>query len=208
MVSSEFRINMYSDDFPFDEDPILQFKKWHQDATTEGIHEPDAAVISGINEDNFPTSRFVLVRRVDEEGFMFFTNYQSDKAASFQNSPNVSLTFGWLPMERQVRILGTIEKASAKESDEYFASRPRGHQIGAWSSPQSKTIDDRSILAEQYEHYDNKFADIEVPRPSHWGGYRVRPLTIEFWQGQRDRLHDRFRFVKGKEVWSVERLAP
>ena len=139
---------------------------------------------------------------------MFFTNYQSDKAASFENSPKVSLTFGWLLMERQIRILGTIEKATAKESDEYFASRPRGHQIGAWSSPQSKTIDDRSILAEQYEHYENKFANIEVPRPSHWGGYRVRPLTIEFWQGQRDRLHDRFRFVKGKDVWSVERLAP
>ena len=199
---------MHSDDFSLDINPIRQFKRWHQDAMTEGIHEPDAAVISGINKDNFPTSRFVLVRRVDEEGFMFFTNYQSDKAASFQNSPNVSLTFGWLAMERQVRILGTIEKATTKESDEYFASRPRGHQIGAWSSPQSKTIDDRSILAEQYEHYDNKFADIEVPRPSHWGGYRVRPSSIEFWQGQRDRLHDRFRFTKSKEVWSVERLAP
>ncbi len=113
---------MHSDDFSLDINPIRQFKRWHQDAMTEGIHEPDAAVISGINKDNFPTSRFVLVRRVDEEGFMFFTNYQSDKAASFQNSPNVSLTFGWLPMERQVRILGTIEKATTKESDEYFAS--------------------------------------------------------------------------------------
>ena len=145
--------------------PHNSFKRWHKDAISEGIHEPDAAVISGINKDNFPTSRFVLVRRVDEEGFIFFTNYQSDKAASFQNSPNVSLTFGWLPLERQVRILGIIEKATVKESDEYFASRLK-HQIGAWSSPQSKTIDDRSILAEQYEHYENKFADIEVPRPS------------------------------------------
>ena len=152
---------MHSDDFSLDTTPIRQFKRWHQDAMTEGIHEPDAAVISGINKDNFPTSRFVLVRRVDEEGFMFFTNYQSDKAASFQNSPNVSLTFGWLPMERQVRILGTIEKATTKESDEYFASRPRGHQIGAWSSPQSKTLTDRIILAEQYEHYENNFAEIE-----------------------------------------------
>jgi len=113
-----------------------------------------------------------------------------------------------LSMERQVRILGTIEKATTKESDEYFASRPRGHQIGAWSSPQSKTINDRSVLAEQYEQYEIKFADIEVPRPSHWGGYRVRPSSIEFWQGQRDRLHDRFRFTKRKEIWSAERLAP
>ena len=105
---------MHSDDFPLDKDPIIQFKRWHQDAVSEGIHEPDAAVISGINEDNFPTSRFVLVRRVDEDGFMFFTNYQSDKATSFQNNPNVSLTFGWLPLERQVRVLGTIEKATEK----------------------------------------------------------------------------------------------
>ena len=190
------------------ENPINQFMSWHADAAEAGVHEPDAAVISGINEDNFPTSRFVLVRKVDEEGFMFFTNYQSDKATSFQHNPNVSLTFGWLPLERQVRILGTIEKATAKESDEYFGSRPRGHQIGAWSSPQSKTIDDRSILAEQYEQYENKFADIEVPRPSHWGGYRVSPLTIEFWQGRKDRLHDRFRFTKSKKAWFVERLAP
>ena len=130
------------------------------------------------------------------------------KPLHFKTAPNVSLTFGWLPLERQVRILGTIEMASAKESDEYFASRPRGHQIGAWSSPQSRTIGDRSILAEQYEQYENKFADIEVPRPSHWGGYRVRPSSIEFWQGQRDRLHDRFRFTKSKKIWSVERLAP
>ncbi len=199
---------MHSDDFPLETNPILQFKQWHQDAVNEGIHEPDAAVISGINEDNFPASRYVLVRRVDEEGFMFFTNYRSDKASSFQHNPNVSLTFGWLLLERQVRILGTIEKATAKESDEYFGSRPRGHQIGAWSSPQSKTIDDRSILAEQYEQYENKFADIEVPRPSHWGGYRVSPLTIEFWQGRKDRLHDRFRFTKSKKAWFVERLAP
>ncbi len=199
---------MHSDDFPLDTNPIIQFKQWHQDAVSEGIHEPDAAVISGINENNFPTSRFVLVRRFDQEGFIFFTNYQSDKATSFRNSPNVALTFGWLPLQRQVRILGTIEKATSLESDQYFASRPRGHQIGAWSSPQSRTIDDPSILAEQFEKYEKEFADIEVPRPSHWGGFRVRPLSIEFWQGKKDRLHDRFRFVKSKEAWLVERLAP
>tara|TARA_B100000214_G_scaffold174899_1_gene125702 strand:- start:1536 stop:2135 length:600 start_codon:yes stop_codon:yes gene_type:complete len=199
---------MHSDDFPLDTNPIIQFKQWHQDAVSEGIHEPDAAVISGINENNFPTSRFVLVRRFDQEGFIFFTNYQSDKATSFHNSPNVALTFGWLPLQRQVRILGTIEKATSLESDQYFASRPRGHQIGAWSSPQSRTIDDPSILAEQFEKYEKEFADTEVPRPSHWGGFRVRPLSIEFWQGKKDRLHDRFRFVKSKEAWLVERLAP
>ena len=199
---------MHSDDFPLDTNPIIQFKQWHQDAVSEGIHEPDAAVISGINENNFPTSRFVLVRRFDQEGFIFFTNYQSDKATSFRNSPNVALTFGWLPLQRQVRILGTIEKATSLESDQYFASRPRGHQIGAWSSPQSRTIDDPSILAEQFEKYEKEFADTEVPRPSHWGGFRVRPLSIEFWQGKKDRLHDRFRFVKSKEAWLVERLAP
>ena len=199
---------MHSDDFPLDTNPIIQFKQWHQDAVSEGIHEPDAAVISGINENNFPTSRFVLVRRFDQEGFIFFTNYQSDKATSFRNSPNVALTFGWLPLQRQVRILGTIEKATSLESDQYFASRPRGHQIGAWSSPQSRTIDNPSILAEQFEKYEKEFADTEVPRPSHWGGFRVRPLSIEFWQGKKDRLHDRFRFVKSKEAWLVERLAP
>ncbi len=199
---------MISDDLPIDQNPIAQFKKWHEAAKSEGIHEPDAAVISGINENNFPTSRFVLVRKVDSEGFLFFTNYNSDKALSFQNSSNVALTFGWLPLQRQVRILGTIEKATSNESDEYFASRPRGHQLGAWSSPQSQKIDNRDTLTDRYNKFEKQFADTEVPRPSHWGGYRVRPITIEFWQGKRDRLHDRFRFQKTQDTWSVDRLAP
>ena len=199
---------MISDDLPIDQNPIAQFKKWHEAAKSEGIHEPDAAVISGINENNFPTSRFVLVRKVDSEGFLFFTNYNSDKALSFQNSPNVALTFGWLPLQRQVRILGTIEKATSNESDEYFASRPRGHQLGAWSSPQSQKIHNRDTLTDRYNKFEKQFADAEVPRPSHWGGYRVRPITIEFWQGKRDRLHDRFRFQRTQDTWSVDRLAP
>ena len=199
---------MISDDLPIAQNPIAQFKKWHEAAKSEGIHEPDAAVISGINENNFPTSRFVLVRKVDSEGFLFFTNYNSDKALSFQKSPNVALTFGWLPLQRQVRILGTIEKATSNESDEYFASRPRGHQLGAWSSPQSQKIDNRDTLTDRYNKFEKQFADTEVPRPSHWGGYRVRPITIEFWQGKRDRLHDRFRFQKTQDTWSVDRLAP
>ena len=172
------------------------------------VHEPDAAVVSSIDDDGFPSSRFVLVRKIDNEGFLFFTNYNSDKATSFAQTPKVSLTFGWLPLQRQVRIQGTIEKATREESDEYFFGRPRGHQIGAWASPQSQIINDRKILLKRYEEITAQFEGKEIPRPENWGGYRVTPTVIEFWQGKPDRLHDRFRYRRINDGWNIQRLAP
>ncbi|MEE2682823.1 MAG: pyridoxamine 5'-phosphate oxidase [Actinomycetota bacterium] len=189
-------------------DPIEQFHYWYEDAVKAGIYEPDAAVVSSVDHQGSPTSRFVLVRKIDSEGFVFFTNYNSDKATAFALSPNVSLTFGWLPLHRQVRIQGKIEKATAEESNDYFLGRPRGHQIGAWASPQSQVIESRDDLLKRYKEIEDKFKDKTVPRPENWGGYRVRPNVIEFWQGKQDRLHDRFRYLKLNEQWEVQRLAP
>ncbi len=189
-------------------DPIEQFHYWYEDAVKAGIYEPDAAVVSSVDHQGSPTSRFVLVRKIDSEGFVFFTNYNSDKATAFALSPNVSLTFGWLPLHRQVRIQGKIEKATAEESNDYFLERPRGHQIGAWASPQSQVIESRDDLLKRYKEIEDKFKDKTVPRPENWGGYRVRPNVIEFWQGKQDRLHDRFRYLKLNEQWEVQRLAP
>tara|TARA_B100001094_G_scaffold183628_1_gene177939 strand:- start:484 stop:1083 length:600 start_codon:yes stop_codon:yes gene_type:complete len=190
------------------ENPINQFMSWHADAAEAGVHEPDAAVVSSVDDDGYPSSRFILVRKIDDEGFLFFTNYNSDKATSFSRTPKVSLTFGWFLLHRQVRILGEIEKATIEESDDYFKSRPRGHQLGAWASPQSQIIDNRDVLVSKYEEISRQFKNKEVPRPENWGGYRVRPSLIEFWQGQPDRLHDRFRFRKVENKWKAHRLAP
>ncbi|MEC7924133.1 MAG: pyridoxamine 5'-phosphate oxidase [Actinomycetota bacterium] len=190
------------------EDPIDQFKLWYQEAQDGQIPEPDAAVIASVNEEEYPSSRFVLVRKVDADGFVFFTNYRSDKATSFSLSPKVSLTFGWLPLHRQVRVHGLVEVASAKESDEYFAQRPRGHQIGAWASPQGQVIPDRQTLVDRYGEIINRFGNGPIPRPDHWGGYRIRPTMIEFWQGRPDRLHDRLRYSRHNDRWLIERLAP
>tara|TARA_B100000700_G_C14906952_1_gene790247 strand:- start:234 stop:869 length:636 start_codon:yes stop_codon:yes gene_type:complete len=189
-------------------DPIAQFKIWYTDAQEARIPEPDAAVIASINEEEFPSSRFVLVRKVDNEGFVFFTNYRSDKATSFSLSPKVSLTFGWLPLHRQVRVHGLVEVATAAESDEYFEQRPRGHQIGAWASPQGQIIPDRQTLVERYRKITERFGDGPIPRPDHWGGYRIWPTMVEFWQGRPDRLHDRLRYVRDNSGWLIERLAP
>jgi len=190
------------------DDPIQQFKIWYAEAIEVKVHEPDAAVVSSIDGNGFPSSRFVLVRKIDKEGFLFFTNYNSDKATSFAQTPKVSLTFGWLPLQRQVRIQGIIGKATREESDEYFSGRPRGHQIGAWASPQSQIINDRKTLLKRYKEITDQFEGKDIPRPENWGGYRVTPTVIEFWQGKPDRLHDRFRYRKISDTWDIQRLAP
>ncbi len=190
------------------DDPIKQFQTWYDQAKEAQIPEPDAAVIASVNEEEYPSSRFVLVRKVDENGFVFYTNYRSDKATSFSLSPKVSLTFGWLPLHRQVRVHGLVEVASEKESDDYFSQRPRGHQIGAWASPQGQAIPDRETLISRYKEIAEKFGEERIPRPEHWGGYRIRPTMIEFWQGRPDRLHDRLRYTRESDSWLIERLAP
>ena len=193
-------------------DPIEQFKKWLREASENiMVVEANAMVLSTIT-DGAPVGRSVLLKDVSVDGFTFFTNYLSRKADAISNNPNVSLVFPWYPMERQVIIIGTAEKVSAQESDDYFASRPWGSQIGATASAQSTELDSRETLEAKYAQLAEKYPEGSVvPRPEYWGGYLVRPVSIEFWQGRHSRLHDRLRYVRSdsqKTDWQVNRLNP
>ncbi len=192
-------------------DPIDQFRLWEGQVAEWGVYMPEAMVLSTVDDRGRPSSRHVLLRGVDT-GFVFFTNYDSDKAADLAANPVASLCFPWFELQRQVRIVGAVETVTADESDAYFATRPRGSQIGAWSSPQSAEIPDRAFLLEAERAMAERFADGEVPRPRHWGGYRVVPDEVEFWQGRPNRLHDRFRYRRSGQdprgPWSIDRLAP
>ena len=193
-------------------DPIEQFKKWLSEAAENiMVVEANAMVLSTIT-DGAPVGRSVLLKDVSSIGFTFFTNYLSRKADAISNNPNVSLVFPWYPMERQVIIIGTAEKVSAQESDDYFAARPWGSQIGATASAQSTELDSRETLEAKYAQLTEKYPEGSVvPRPEYWGGYLVRPVSIEFWQGRHSRLHDRLRYVRSdsqKTDWQVKRLNP
>lgn len=190
------------------EDPVEQFSSWWQDAVKSEIFEVNAMTLSTATRDGKPSARIVLLKGFDEKGFVFFTNYGSEKGQQLAENPHAALTFFWKEIERQVRIEGTVEKVDATESDAYFASRPEGSRIGAWASPQSKVIESRSILDDNVTYYTKEFQN-SIPRPPHWGGYRVMPLKIEFWQGRSNRLHDRIQYTKTAEgSWKAERLAP
>jgi pyridoxamine 5'-phosphate oxidase len=189
------------------DNPIKQFEKWFQEALQAKILEPNAMTLSTIS-DNRPASRIVLLKGVDEAGFMFYTNYKSHKGCQIEENGFAALTFFWGDLERQVRIEGQIEKVSTQESDEYFAERPRGSQIGAWVSEQSKVIS-REELNERMVYFEEKFRNtLNIPRPEHWGGYRLIPDKIEFWQGRPSRLHDRILYTQSDESWKIERLSP
>ena len=187
---------------------IHQFEKWWAEAVASEIGEVNAMTLATVNEAGFPSARIVLVKDISAEGFSFFTNYQSNKANEIASHNRVAILFFWKELERQVRIEGIIEKLSEAASDAYFASRPRASQIAAWSSPQSEIIADRSVLDTNEQNYEAQFLNKEVPRPPHWGGYIVRPATIEFWQGRASRMHDRIKYMKEGEVWEIVRLAP
>lgn len=188
-------------------DPIEQFGIWFKDAKDSGIREPNAMVLSTIRG-NKPSSRVVLLKGYDDQGFTFFTNYLSDKGIQMAETPFVSLNFFWDILERQVRLEGTVEKLTEKDSDEYFWSRPRGSQIGAWVSNQSSVIESREVLEEKLKHYTDKFKDSEIiPRPPYWGGYLVRPDSMEFWQGRTSRLHDRLLYNREDKGWKISRLS-
>ena len=187
-----------------DRDPIVQFRRWFAEAQAAALVEPEAMTLSTAG----PTSRIVLLRGVDERGFAFFTNYESDKGRAIAASPRVALNFGWLELHRQVRVTGEAERLPDAESDAYFGSRPRGSQIGAWASPQSEVLADREQLERRVAELEQRFAGADVPRPDFWGGYLVRPDTVEFWQGRPSRLHDRLRYTRGSGGWRIERLAP
>jgi pyridoxamine 5'-phosphate oxidase len=190
-------------------DPIKQFEKWFNEALQAGITEPNAMHLATVNSKGKPSSRIVLLKGIENGKLIFYTNYQSRKGKELEDNPACALSFFWPEVERQVRIEGTAERVDQKTSDEYFQSRPRGSQIGAWSSPQSTVIKDRTILEERSQQIEKKFETHKVlPRPNQWGGYQIEPLLIEFWQGRANRLHDRIEFVKADGVWKVHRLAP
>ena len=190
-------------------DPIKQFERWYQRVTDSDMHEPGAMTLATVDETGQPWQRIVLLKLFDEEGFVFFTNYESRKAQQIENNANVGLSFPWHSIGRQVMITGTAKKISTAESLKYFATRPRGSQLGAWASKQSQMITARSMLETMVDSMKKKFAEHEVPLPPFWGGYRVSPKTIEFWQARESRLHDRFIYSKNAQgEWNSERLAP
>ena len=188
--------------------PMDQFTHWWEDATTSNIDEVNAFVLSTVDANRAPASRVVLLKGYTPEGFIFFTNYDSDKGKEVAANPNVAMNFFWKELERQVRITGTIKKISSEESAEYFHSRPLGSQVGAWSSPQSQVIPNRAFLEKSFEENTEKYKEGIVPLPPHWGGYIVHPTQVEFWQGRSSRLHDRIRYSFENHQWSKVRLAP
>lgn len=188
--------------------PYVQFGRWWNEALGAEIDEVNAMTLATANAAGKPSARIVLLKGYDETGFVFFTNYLSRKGQEIAENGQATLLFFWKELERQVRIEGRIEKISAEESDDYFYSRPEGSRIGAWSSPQSRVIKDRSVIEENVKQYTSKFSDGNIPRPDHWGGYRVIPETIEFWQGRPSRLHDRILYTADQNNWVIQRLAP
>lgn len=191
------------------QDPIKQFEKWFHEALEAEVLEPNAMNLATIKDDNRPSSRIVLLKGIERNMFLFYTNYQSLKGRELEQNPACALTFFWPELERQIRIEGIAERVDEKKSEEYFQSRPRGSQVGAWTSPQSSVIESRIILEERAKQIEKKFEGVEkLPKPNQWGGYQVDPGVIEFWQGRPNRLHDRIQFSKIDNAWEIHRLAP
>lgn len=191
------------------DDPIVQFKTWFDQALNANILEPNAMTLATCGANNVPAARIVLLKEITDSGIVFYTNYESAKAKSIEENPNVSCVFLWKEIERQVRITGTATKISRERTDAYAHSRPRGSQIGAWTSPQSQVIQNRDILEQQKQEMIDRFeGQAVIPTPPYWGGYEITINEIEFWQGRPSRLHDRFRYSKDGDSWKVDRLAP
>jgi len=188
--------------------PFMQFGRWWKEALGADIEEVNAMTLATASANGKPSARIVLLKGYDEHGFVFFTNYTSRKGYDMEENDQVTLLFFWKELERQVRIEGRVEKLSIEENDVYYHSRPEGSRIGAWASPQSQVIPDRSFLEERVRQFSEQFSGVPIPRPSHWGGYRVKPVLLEFWQGRPSRLHDRIQYVWEEGSWRIERLAP
>jgi len=190
-------------------DPFAQFGRWFDEAKAAVRDLPEGMILATASSDGEVSARTVLLKDFDHRGFVFYTNYNSEKAGQIHDNPRAALTFWWPALERQVRIEGAVVRTTEEESDAYFATRPRGSQIGAWASEQSKVIAGRGDLDARFEELTRTYQDRPIPRPPHWGGYRVIPIVFEFWQGRADRLHDRFRYrLRDAKDWVVERLSP
>jgi pyridoxamine 5'-phosphate oxidase len=192
-----------------DPNPIRQFDKWFQDAVAAKLPEPTAMTLATASKDGVPSARIVLLKECNEQGFAFYTNYQSQKGLELAGNPRAALVFHWVTLERQVRVTGSVTKVSREESEKYFHARPRLSQMGAWASHQSQTLANREELENRLAQVTANYQNKEIPLPPYWGGYRVTPVTIEFWQGRPNRLHDRFRYSRSPDnSWRVERLSP
>jgi pyridoxamine-phosphate oxidase len=207
-IRVEYRMGELTEE-EVDADPLVQFQRWFTEAVERQVMEPNAMVLSTVSDTGIPSSRIVLLKQLDGSGFSFFTNYESQKGRELDACPNAALLFFWPELQRQIRITGVAEKLPEEQSDSYFNSRPKGSRLGALASPQSREIASRGVL-------DSKLAELEVafkgtdtvPRPTHWGGYRVQPDQIEFWQGRSNRLHDRIVYKRENDGWTISRLAP
>ena len=191
-----------------DPDPIVQLQRWQEDAIAEGLPHPTAMALATADEQGRPSVRHVLCKGIDQRGIEWHTNYESRKGRDLAGNPNACVVFPWFGMWRQVIVSGRVDKVSAENSDAYFHSRDRGSQLGAWASPQTQVIPDRAWLERRVAEFDTQFAGHDIPRPPHWGGYRLRPDWFDFWYSQPDRLHDRFRYERAPEGWVITRLAP
>lgn len=189
-------------------DPIVQFNAWFEETLAAGLHEPNAMIVATAAANGRPSARTVLLKGYDERGFVFYTNYEGRKARELDANPACALLFYWGELERQVRIEGCASRISNEESDAYFASRQRGSRLGAWASEQSRPVEDRSVLEERVRNLEAEYEGRGVPRPPFWGGYRVEPDTIEFWQGRENRLHDRLVYSRVGDDWRIDRLQP
>jgi pyridoxamine 5'-phosphate oxidase len=197
------------DEKTVDRDPIGQFKAWFSDVVGEKLILPEAAALATSTSQGRPSCRMVLLKQLDERGFVFYTNYRSDKARALDQNPFASMLFYWPELERQVRVEGSVTRVSEQESDVYFRTRPRDSQIGAIASPQSEVIESREALVQRFRQLEEFYRDVPVERPSHWGGYRLKPERIEFWKGRLGRLHDRILYeLQADDSWSIKRLAP
>lgn len=189
-------------------DPMEQFRIWFEEALDANLHEPNAMALATATEGGMPSARMVLLKGHDERGFVFYTNYEGRKARDLEENPRAAIVFYWGELERQVRVEGNVSRVSEEESDEYFASRPRGSRLGAWASEQSRTVEDRRSLERKLRSLEGEYEGRDVPRPPFWGGYRVEPQVIEFWQGRENRLHDRLVYSRENGAWRIERLQP